>query len=49
MRSIDELTSAFGSVFSLLWSSKLLGMPLLFWFVIIALFGIIGAFLKGKK
>lgn len=47
--SMDELINTFKSIFSLLWSSKMLGMPILFWFVIIALFGIIGSFLKGSK
>lgn len=47
--SINELTNSFGSIFSLLWKAELLGMPLLFWFVLIAIFGIIGGFIKGKK
>lgn len=49
MNSIEDVTNAFGAIFSLLWSAKLLGMPLLFWFVMIALFGIIASFIKGKK
>lgn len=47
--TIDDLVSVFGSVFSLLWNSKILGMPYLFWFVIIAVFCIIGSFIQGKK
>ena len=49
MNSISDLTDVFGAVFSLLWNSKLLGVPILFWFVLISLFGIIGGFIKGKK
>lgn len=46
---MDELVNLFGMAFSMLWDSQLLGMPVLFWFIIIALFGIIGSFIKGKK
>lgn len=46
---MNEIVSAFGSIFSLLWNSKILGVPYLFWFVIIGLFGIIGSFIQGKK
>lgn len=46
---MNEIVSAFGSIFSLLWTSKILGVPYLFWFVIIGLFGIIGSFIQGKK
>lgn len=49
MSSISDVTGAFGSIFSILWKSQLLGMPILFWFVMIALFGIIGGFIRGKK
>lgn len=47
--TVDEIVQAFGSIFSMLWKAQLLGMPILFWFVIIALFGIIGGFIKGGK
>lgn len=47
--SIDDLINAFGSIFTSLWTLKLLGIPILFWFVMIAIFAIIGGFIKGKK
>lgn len=47
--TMEELVNSFGAIFNLLWSSKLMGMPILFWFVIIGVFGVIGAFIQGKK
>ena len=47
--TVDDLVNVFKSGFDLLWSSKALGVPLLFWFILIAIFGIIGSFIKGKK
>lgn len=46
---MENLASLFGQGFSILWNAKLLGMPIMFWFVLVAIFGIIGSFLKGKK
>lgn len=47
--SINDIVSAFGSVFNFLWSTNIFGMPILFWFVCIAVFGIIASFIKGGK
>lgn len=47
--TVNDITSMFGSIFSLLWNSKILGMPYLFWFVLIGIFGIVGSFLAGGK
>lgn len=47
--TIDDLINIFKSIFNLLWSSKILGMPYLFWFVVAGLFGIVFSFIKGKK
>lgn len=46
---MDEFISVFGSGFSLLWNAQLLGVPVLFWFVIVGVFAIIGQFIRGKK
>ena len=46
---MDDLIDVFKSGFDILWNLKILGMPILFWFIIAALFGIIGSFIKGKK
>lgn len=47
--TMSDITSVFGSIFTLLWNSKILGVPYLFWFVIIGVFAIIGSFIQGKK
>lgn len=47
--TVNELVNLFKIAFNLLWSSKILGMPYLFWFVVAALFGIVFSFIKGKK
>lgn len=46
---MDDLVSLFGQGFSILWSAQLLGVPILFWFILAGVFGIIGSFIKGKK
>ena len=46
---MEDLASLFGQGFSILWNAKLLSMPIMFWFVLVTIFGIIGSFLKGKK
>lgn len=46
---MDDLINVFGSAFSLLNSNKMLGMPIIFWFILICLFGIIASFIKGSK
>ena len=46
---MEDLASLFGQGFSILWNAKLLGMPIMFWFVLVAIFGIIGSFLKVRK
>ncbi len=47
--SMDDLINIFGSGFSFLNSNKMLGMPVIFWLILIALFGIIASFIKGSK
>lgn len=47
--SIDEIVQGIGQGFSLLMSLDLLGVPLFVWFIIAALFAIIGSFVKGTK
>lgn len=49
MNSIDDLVNVFKSIFDLLWSSHILGVPFLFWFILIGVFGIIGSFIQGRK
>lgn len=47
--TIDELLDIFRMGFSFLNSTKILGMPMLFWFILVAIFGIMGGFIKGVK
>ncbi len=46
---MDDLINIFGSGFSFLNSIKMLGVPVIFWLILIALFGIIASFIKGSK
>lgn len=46
---MEELVNSFGAIFNLLWSSKLMGMPILFWFVIIGVFGVLVLLFKARK
>lgn len=47
--TIDELIEIFRLGFGFLNSTKILGMPILFWFILTAILGIIGSFIKGTK
>lgn len=46
---MQDVIDLIGGGFSFLNSTIILGLPLLSWLVIGVLFGMIGAFLKGKK
>lgn len=45
----EDLVNSVKIAFGIFMNNKLLGMPILFWFVLIALFGLLGVFIKGKK
>ena len=47
--TIDDLIDIFRMGFSFLSSTQILGMPIIFWFILVAIFGIIGSFIKGTK
>lgn len=46
---MNEIIEFFSLAFNFLGSFEAFGLPLLVWLVIPLLFGIIGAFIKGKK
>ena len=46
---MSDITSAIGMMFSFLMENKLLGIPLLVWAILTALFTLLGSFIKGKK
>lgn len=47
--TLEDVTSFFGSAFSLFMDLKILGIPLLVWIVITSVLGLIGLFVKGTK
>ena len=46
---MSDVINAIGMMFSFLMDTKLLGIPLLVWSILSALFALIGSFIKGKK
>lgn len=47
--SLSDFVSAIQSGFSMLTSAQLFGIPLIAWFVITCMIGLIGLFIKGTK
>lgn len=46
---MSELIEVFKIAFGALNSAKVLGIPVLFWFIMASVLGIIVSFIKGKK
>lgn len=46
---MSGLVNAIGMLFSFLMDNKLLGIPFLVWAILMALFTLLGSFIKGKK
>lgn len=46
---MQEVINIFGSVFNFLSSTQIMGQSVILWLVIGLLFGMIGAFIRGKK
>ena len=46
---MSGLVNAIGMMFSFLMDNKFLGIPFLVWAILMALFTLLGSFIKGKK
>lgn len=47
--NITDVADVFSITFNMLLDNSVLGIPLLVWFVLIAILGLVGVFIKGTK